>query len=112
MLVMEGIMQRLISVIMMNVMSSAGLYFGFAGVEKFLLPKVLSGFPVGSWSAPASWSTWTPSVMIPVAVTAYRMSPKLAGLGLIGIVGMWGGFMITDFQQPPFIGMLRGILPI
>ncbi|MFM8343196.1 MAG: hypothetical protein ACKOB5_01575, partial [Betaproteobacteria bacterium] len=54
--------------------------------------------------------SWSPSVVIPVAVTAWRISPKLAVASLGGIVSMWGGFMITDFQQPPFMGMIQSAL--
>jgi hypothetical protein len=99
-------MQQAFAVMIINTAISALLYFGLAGAEKFLLPQLISSLPVGSWSAPASWSSWTPSVAIPVGVTAWRMSPKLGGLALGGIVSMWGGFMITDLQQPPFINEL------
>lgn len=105
-------MGRLINIMLMNVVASGGLYFGFAGIEKHILPQLFSFFPAGSWSAPASWGTWTPSVLIPFAVTAYSLNPKMAIAGLVGIVGMWGGFMVTDFQQPPFIDILRQFINI
>ncbi len=103
-------MDRLFSVVAVNTVISAFLYFGLASLEKFVLPKYISGLDFGTWASQASWGSWTPSVAIPVAVTAWRISPKLAIASLVGIVGMWGGFMITDFQQPPFMSMIKSAL--
>lgn len=103
-------MERLFSVVAVNTVISAILYFGLASIEKFVLPQYISGLNFGNWSSQASWGSWSPSVAIPVAVTAWRMSPKLAGASLAGIVSMWGGFMITDFQQPPFMSILQSLL--
>ena len=103
-------MQYAFAVVMINVGISAAMYFGLAGVEKFLLPQVIHSLPFGSWASTASWSSWSPSVAAPVGYTAYKISPKLGGASLAGIVGMWGGFMITDFQQPPFMPILQQLV--
>ena len=103
-------MDRLISTVIVNTVISAFLYFGLASIEKFVLPQYISGLDFGSWASQASWGSWTPSVAIPVGVTAWRISPKLAMASLGGIVSMWGGFMITDFQQPPFMSLLKTAL--
>jgi hypothetical protein len=103
-------MDRLFSVVAVNTVISAIIYFGIASLEKFVLPQYISSLSFGNWASQASWSSWTPSVVIPVLVTAWRISPKLAVASLGGIVSMWGGFMITDFQQPPFMSMIKSAL--